>query len=168
MRRRFWLVLIVMVAPLLLAGCGSADQGAVQRTVENVVKATEAGLNRRSLAEVEQYFATAQEGANQAGLQETQQALRQFAASLTSRERIQFHSFDVEGVEVHEDGGLARVTYRLHFSILRDSTVIYGAVMMQDLALVKSPRGWRISGGDTPQLSQVTGQWPPRSVQTGQ
>jgi hypothetical protein len=135
--------------------------------VENVAKASEEGLNRRSLAEVEKYFATTEEGANEAGLQETQQALRQFAASLTSRERIQFHSFDVADVAVHEDGGLARVTYRLHVSILRDSIVIFGAVVTQDLALIKRPRGWRISG-DTARLSEVTGQWPPPGAQNSQ
>jgi predicted small secreted protein len=168
MRRHCWLVLIVLMAPFLLAGCGSTDQGAVQQTVETVAKATESGLNRRSLAEAEKYFATVEEGGNAAGLQETQQALHQFAASLTSRERIQFHSFDVKSVEVHEGGGLARVTYQLHFSILRDSLVIYGAVVTQDLAMIKTPRGWRISGGDTPQLSEVTGQWPPPGTQSSQ
>ena len=160
---------MVLIVPLLVAaGCGSGGQGAIQRTVENVAKAVEAGLHSRSLTEVEKYFATAEEGDNEASLQETQQALRQFAASLTSQERIQFHRFDVESIEVHEDGGLARVTYRLHFSILRDSLVIYGAMMTQDLALVKTMRGWRISGGYSPQLSEVTGQWPPRGAQGSQ
>jgi hypothetical protein len=163
---RHWFCLFVLVVPLLIAACGSAESSMVQQTVENMAKATEGGLNRHSLAEAEKYFATVEEGGNAAGLQETQQALRQFAASLTGRERIQFHSFDVQSVEVHEDGGLARVTYRLHFSILRDSLVIYGAVVTQDLALVKTPRGWRISGGDAPQLSEVTGQWPPPGMQS--
>jgi hypothetical protein len=167
-QRWIWFRLLVLLVPLLLAGCGSAEPGAVQRMVENVAKATEEGLNRRSLAEVDKYFATVEEGGNEAGLQETQQALRQFAASLTASDRIQFHSFDVTDVAVHESGGLARATYRLHLSVIRDSTVIFGVVVVQDLALIKTPRGWRISGGDTPQLSEVTGQWPPRGIQAGQ
>lgn len=167
-KRWLWLRLLVLLVPLLLAGCGSAEPGAVQRMVESVAKASEEGLNRRNLAEVEKYFATVEEGGNEAGLQETQQALRQFAASLTASDRIQFHSFNVESVEVHEDGGLARATYRLHLSVIRDSIVIFGAVVTQDLALVRTPRGWRISGGDTPQLSEVTGQWPPRGAQSSQ
>jgi hypothetical protein len=166
MSRWIWISLVTLAAPLLLAGCGGSNQ-AVRTTVERMAQAAEAGLNRRNIQEVEGYFARQDEGANEAGMQETQQALAGFSASLTSRDRVQFHSFDVTGVAVHESDGLARVSYRLHLSVIRDSTVIFGAVVKQDLALVRTPRGWRISGGDTPQLSEVSGQWPPRSAQAG-
>jgi hypothetical protein len=167
MKRWIWISLVVLVAPLLLAGCGTSGQ-AVRSTVERTAQAAEAGLSRRNLQEVEGYFATKEEGANEAGMKETLDALAGFAASLTSSDRVQIHRFDVTDVSVHEGDGLARATYRLHLSVIRDSTVIFGAVVDQDLALVRTPRGWRISGGDTPQLSEVTGQWPPRSVQVSQ
>ncbi|MFO7539151.1 MAG: hypothetical protein R6X32_14010 [Chloroflexota bacterium] len=51
---------------------------------------------------------------------------------------------------------------RLHFSVVRGNTAIYSAQATQNLALLKTVRGWRISGGDTPQLEDVTGVWPPR------
>jgi hypothetical protein len=167
MKRWIWLSLSVWAAALLLAGCGGSNQ-AVRSTVERTAQAAEAGLNRRNLQEVERYFATKEEGANEAGIKETLEALAGFAASLTGSDRVQFHRFDVTDVSVHESDGLARVTYRLHLSVIRDSIVIFGAVVNQDLALVRTPRGWHISGGDTPQLSEVTGQWPPRSVQISQ
>lgn len=167
--RKSWIcfTLLVLVMAMVLAGCGGSERN-VRSTVERLAQTTEAGLNRRNLQEVERYFATPAEGANAAGIIETLEALRGFAASLTGRDRVQFHSFNVTDVAVHESDGLARVSYRLHLSVLRDSTVIFGTVVNQDLALIRTPRGWRISGGDTPQLSEVTGQWPPRSVQAGQ
>jgi len=54
------------------------------------------------------------------------------------------------------------VTYRLHFSVIRDGQAIFGADATQNIALLKTQRGWRISGGDVPQLEQVIGNWPPR------
>lgn len=156
-----WLNLLVLVMPLLLVACGGGGERAIQKTVEELAPIIEDGLNRRDLSAVEPYFATPAEGANAAGLKETQEALRKFAASLTSSDRVQFHDFAVENVSVHESGGLARASYRLHFSIIRNSTVVYGAVMTQDMALLKTARGWRVSGGDQPQLSEVTGRWPP-------
>lgn len=167
--RKPWIcfTLLMLVMAMLLAGCGGSNRN-VRSTAERLAQATEAGLNRRNLQEVERYFATPAEGANTAGIKETQAALRGFAASLTGRDRVQFHSFNVTDISVHESDGLARVSYRLHLSVIRNSTVIFGAVVDQNLALVRTARGWRISGGDTPQLSEVTGQWPARSVQAGQ
>jgi len=65
-------------------------------------------------------------------------------------------------VAFHEDAGLAKVTYRLHFSVVRSGVAVFGAKPTQNLALLKTPRGWRISGGDTPQLEDVMGAWPTR------
>lgn len=160
MQRKFLISLILVFAAVLLTACGNAD-GAVRKTVEDAATAVEDGLNRRNLDAVEPFFATEAEGANKAGLEETWGALRRFTDSLTSSDRIQFHSFDVQSVSVHESGGLAKATYRLHLSVLRGSQVIYGFVAVQDLALIKTARGWRISGGDQAQLSEITGSWPP-------
>lgn len=57
--------------------------------------------------------------------------------------------------------GLAKVTYRLHVSVMRGGQAIFGANATQDIALLKTPRGWRISGGAAPRLEDMTGTWPP-------
>jgi hypothetical protein len=157
--------LLLVTGGLLLTACGNSAEAIVHKTVEDTAKAVESGLNKRNLDKVATFFATEAEGANKAGLEETWGALQRFTESLTSSDRIQFHNFDVEEVTVHESDGLARATYRLHLSVLRSSEVIFGTVAIQDLALSKTPRGWRISVGDAPQLSEIVGQWPPRSRQ---
>jgi len=83
-------------------------------------------------------------------------------AQLPNSSAVQFHSFDILAIEVHEDAGLAKVTYRLHFSVIRNGQAIFSAKATQSIALLKKPRGWRISGGDAPQLEDVTGAWPPQ------
>ena len=41
---------------------------------------------------------------------------------------------------------------QLHFSIIRNDVVPFGAKTAQDLALIKTPHGWHISSGDAAQL----------------
>lgn len=151
----------LLVFCILLVTACTDSESAVRKTVEEAAQAAENGLNRRNLSAVEPYFATVEEGAIAAGLDETERSPQSFLDSLTSSDRVQFHSFDVQSVAMHENGGLARVTYRLHLSVIRNSEVFYSAVVTQDIALLKTARGWRISGGDTPQLSEVSGEWPP-------
>ena len=159
MKRWWWLWAGLAASGLLLVfGLRGTPEGAVRKTVEDAATAIEAGLNRRDLSAVEPFFATEAEGANAAGLRNTRDTLRTYAAKLTASDQLQFHTFKVESVAVHESGGLARATYRLHFSVVRSGAVVFGAVAVQDLALLKTPRGWRISGGDQPQLSDVIGQ----------
>ncbi len=128
--------------------------------MDEVQTAALAGLNSRNPGALDDYFATAAEGAVAAGLAETQQAYKIFAAQLPNSSAVQFHSFDILAIKVHEDAGLAKVTYRLHFSVIRNSQAIFSAKATQSIALLKTPRGWRISGGDAPQLEDVTGNWP--------
>lgn len=156
-----WIALIVIVIPLWLTACSSGESD-VRKTVKAAADAAQSGLNRRNLSTVAPFFATTEEGANVAGIGETWEALRTFAGQLGSSDQVQFHSFDVESVAVHEENRLARVTYRLHFSVVRNRLPIYSAMVTQNLALLRTPRGWRISGGDAPQLGDITGQWPPR------
>jgi hypothetical protein len=163
MRRWWWLWAGLALSGVLLAlAARGAPEGAVRQTVEDAAKAIEAGLNQRDLGTVEPFFATLAEGANLAGLGQTIGQLRTFTTHLTAVDQVQVHSFQAPSVAVHESGGLARATYRLHFSVVRGGTAVYTAVITQNLALLKTPRGWRISGGDQPQLSDVVGQWPPR------
>ena len=150
----------------LIVGLTWLFQGGEERAVRNVVEEVQAaaltGLNRRSANALDEYFATVTEGAQAAGLTETQQAYKGFVAQLSSNDTVQFHSFNIQAVEVHEQANLARVTYRLHLSVIRNGLVIFGAKATQSLALLKAPRGWRISGGDLAQLEDVIGVWPPR------
>ena len=138
-----------------------AEERAVRRVIAEVQSAALTGLNSRNPDALENYFATEAEGAQAAGLAETQQAYEDFVAQLPGNNAVQFHSFDIRALEVHEDQGLAKVTYRLHFSVIRNGQAIFSAKATQNIALSKTPRGWRIMGGDAPQLEDVTGNWPP-------
>lgn len=158
-----------LIALFVLAGSAiwlvrqrGAEERAIRQFIDEAQRAALAGLNRRHPDALDVYFATEAEGAQPAGLAETQQAYKDFINQLPTNSSVQFHSFDITGVEVHEDGGPARVSYRLHFSVVRGSTAVFSAKATQNLALLKTPRGWRISGGDAPQLEEVVGTWPPR------
>jgi hypothetical protein len=156
---------LVGIVFILLSACSGAERSVAQ-TVEKLATAAETALNRRNLDAVMPYFATESEGANRTGIGETQEALYQFANRLSPNEQVQFHTFSVKSVKVHESHDLARVSYRMHMSVLRNGQIRFGAVIEQNLALVRTPRGWRISGGDQPQLSEVSGQWPPAATAT--
>ncbi len=160
MRRRLIFAVVFVTAAWLLVACSTGSEIAVRNTVEDAARAVEDGLNRRSLDQAQPFFASEAEGANVAGLSDTWGALQAFAGSLTSSDRVQFHSFDVEEVVVHEEAGIARATYRLHLSVLRGSQVVFGFVATQNLALTRTGREWRISGGDEAKLDEVVGQWP--------
>lgn len=151
---------MLAAAALAVAACDRSPFTVIT-TVENAARAAETGLAKVDLSGVQPFFASVADGANPAGLEETWGALQQFAASLDNSSRVQFHSFDVQEVRVHESGGLAAATYRLHMSVVRNGQVVFSAVVTQNLALLKQNNHWLISGGDEPQLSEVQGQWPP-------
>ena len=151
-------VLVVGIAWFIQQG---AEERAVRGVLGEVQTAALGGLNSRNAGALDDYFATVAEGAQSAGLAETQQAYKDFVAQLPGNNAIQIHSFDITTLEIHKEAGLAKVTYRLHFSVLRGGQAIYSATATQNIAMLKTPRGWRISGGDTPQIADVTGNWPP-------
>ncbi len=67
-------------------------------------------------------------------------------------------NFKITQVEVHSEAGLSRVRYQLELTIVHGDQNS-SATVTQDLALLKTAtRGWRISGGDPAQLSNVIGQ----------
>ena len=163
MRRWWWVWASLAAGGVLVAlAIRGTPEGDVRTIVQAAANATEDGVNRRDLSAVEPFFATPAEGANLAGLGQTIGQLRTFTTHLTAGDQVQVHSFQIQSVAVHESGGLARATYRLHFSVVRGGAAVYTAVVTQNLALLKTPRGWRISGGDQPQLSDVVGAWPSR------
>jgi hypothetical protein len=154
-------VILVSVIGIGLLTQQGAEERAVRRVIDEVQSAALNGFQFNTPNALDEYFATVQEGAVAAGLTQTQQAYKDFVTQLAGS-TVQFHSFDIKAIEVHEDARLAKVAYRLHFSVLRNGQAIFGAVATQDIALLKTPRGWRISGGDAPQLESVLGTWPPR------
>lgn len=165
MRRMVMVLVVAVVAGLALAGC-SQGEGRIRREVEDAATVAFDGLNRKDLSRLPAFFATVAEGANEEGLANTLEAVGSFASTLEAGDTVQVHSFDVEDVRVHDENDLARVTYRLHMSVLRNGQVIYGFVATQNLAMVRVNGAWRIGGGDAPQLSEVVGMWPPVQAAT--
>ena len=156
---------LVVLSLFVIGGALLTQQGAEERAVRRVIDEVQAaalnGFQFNNPAALDEYFATVREGAVAAGLVQTQQAYQDFVTQLAGS-AVQFHSFDIKALEIHESAKLAKVTYRLHFSVVRSGQAIFGAGVTQDLALLKTPRGWRVSGGDAPQLEDVQGVWPPR------
>lgn len=151
---------VIVVLVVVLTRRGSAD-GEISRLVEEAQLAAVNGANRGNSNALDDYFATIEEGAQELGLAETQGAYQNFVAQLRG-DTVQVHSFNIEGVEVHENGGLARVTYQAHVSIVRGGAAVFTVRFTQNLALLKTADGWRVSGGDTPQILEATGAWTPR------
>ena len=163
MKQWWWLLAGLAISGLLVAFVlRGTSESVVRTTLQEAVRVTEVGLNRGDLNDVEPFFATTSEGANLAGLGQTLGLLRMVANHLNTGDQVQIHRFEVPSVAVHESDGLARATYRLQFSIVRGGTAIYSADVTQNVALLKTAQGWRISGGDQPQLSDILGTWPPR------
>lgn len=162
MKKVIALVVLLVLAGAIWLSRRGGEELAVREVVNEVQTAALAGLNRRNPEALDVYFATVEEDAQAAGLAETQEAYQAFVATLTQNNTVQFHSFEIDAIEVHEEAGLARVTYRLHFSIVRGGQALFSARARQNLALLRTPRGWRISGGDAVQLEEVVGAWPPQ------
>ncbi len=160
------LLALTVLTVLAIGGLWWYQAGAEERTVSQVLAdvqaAALAGLSRRDPAALDGYFATEAEGALAAGLAETREAYQDFATSLPRSSVVQFHSFEIQALEVHREAGLVKATYRLHFSVVRSGQAIFSARVTQDLALLKTSRGWQIMGGDAPRLEDVIGNWPPR------
>ena len=162
MKKWTWITAIgvIVVLVIVLTQRSSSDSD-IRRLIENVQTAALDGTNRGNPNALDTYFATVEEGAQENGLTETQGAYKNFITQM-SGESVQIHSFNIEAVEVHEDAGLARVTYQMHLSVIRGGAAVFTVRFTQDLAVLRTPRGWRISGGDTPQIEETTGIWPPR------
>jgi hypothetical protein len=159
-------VLLFMVVISFVGGttwwyAAGRPERSVRRTVEQLEEVALSGVNQRDVSMLDTYFASEAEGAIPSGLAATRDALRIFATQLSGSDQVQVHSFQIQDIRVHERDGLADVTYRLHFSIVRGGGVMFSATAVQNLALLQTPRGWRIMGGDQPQLTDVMGTWPP-------
>lgn len=161
MKRLFALLtlLILAAAAVWLVRQASAEDRAIRRLLVEAQAEALVGLNQRNPQILDGYFATIANGAQAAGLADTQQAYRDFVDRLPANSTFQVHSFDVSRPEVHKEAGLARATYQVHFGLERGGVTLLSAKATQNLALLKTPRGWRISGGDAPQIDDMTGAW---------
>ncbi len=162
--RKLWFLLVLLAVAggaVWFISARSSDERDLRRLMDEVQTAALIALNGRDSNGLDVYFATEAEGAQAVGLGEVKQAFKTFVSQLPNDSAVQFHSFDIDEVEVHQSDGLARVSYRLHFSVVRGNTAIYSAKSTQNLALLRTPRGWRISGGDVVQLVELSGAWPP-------
>ncbi len=147
-----------------VAACrpGSPNEGEVRGVVINADRAMEEAFSSKGdIAAVEQYFATPEEGADPGGLANTRDALwKAFGDHPRASALIEFSNFRIADVQVHSSSGLAKVTYQIDVRMVHSGNV-GTATVTQDLALLKTKtRGWRISGGDAPQVSNVVGQFP--------
>ena len=161
MKKLLILVAIIVAIIVVARLTGGSDQpGEVRRAVEKAQAAAIDGLNRRSPTAIDHFFAGVREGAQPDGLAETQQAYKDVVSRLPGGAQVQIHSFNITSVEVHEESGLAKVTYRLHASLIRVCAAVFAVQFTQDLALLMTKSGCRISGGDTPQIEETTGNFP--------
>ncbi len=154
-------VLITILAFALAACTGSPDENAVrgtvgtfEQTLENVI------AGKAQAAALDDYFATAAEGANEQGLVNTRDAFHKMVEDhVSGASLVQLSNFRITDVQVHQSGGLAKVTYQVDIKIVHGTQQGTGT-RTQDLALLKTPRGWRISGGDPWRYTNVVGTLP--------
>jgi len=162
MKKWAWVAaLAVIVVLVIVLSRGGSAEGDIRRLIEEAQTAAVNEANRENSNALDNYFATVEEGVQEGGLAETQAAYQNFVTQLRG-DTVQVHSFNIEGVEVHENGGLARVSYQAHVSIVRGGAAVFTVRFRQNLALLKTATGWRVSGGDAPQIEETTGVWPPR------
>lgn len=156
------LTLFAVLLLFVLAACaGTPDENAVRGTVGNFISTLQDAIaGKAKPAALDDYYATAAEGANAQGLVNTQTVFRTMIENhVNGMSLVQLSNFRITAVEVHESGGLAKVTYQMDIRIVH-GTQEGTATLTQDLALLKTPRGWRISGGDPWRYSNVVGTLP--------
>lgn len=150
------------IVSLALSACGGTpDETAVRGTVSTFEQTLENVIaGKAKVAALDDYFATPAEGANEQGLTNTREAYASMLNNHVSGVSIvQLSNFRITNVEVHQSGGLAKVTYQMDIRIVH-GTNQGTATLTQDFALLKTPRGWRISGGDPWRYSNVVGTLP--------
>lgn len=159
---KHFLILCALTLSLWLAACaGTPSENAVRSAVVNFERALQDTIaGKAKLAAMDDYFATTADGANAQGLVNTQTAFQTMIENhVSGMSLVQFSNLRLTAVEVHESDGLAKVTYQMDIRIVH-GTQEGTATLTQDLALLKTPRGWRISGGDPWRYSNVVGTLP--------
>lgn len=156
------LTLCAVLLLFVLAACaGTPDENAVRGTVGTFISTLQDGIaGKAKPAALDDYFATVADGANEQGLVNTRDAFMDMLGNhVSGASLVQLSDFRITNVEVHQSGGLAKVTYQMNIRIVH-GTEQGTATLTQDLALLKTARGWRISGGDPWRYSNVVGTLP--------
>jgi len=156
------LPLLPIVLFLIVAACArNPDENEVRGTVSNFERTLEDAIaGKTKPAALDDYFATTADGANAQGLVNTRDAfLEMLNDHVNGVSLVQLSNFRITNVEVHQSAGLAKVTYQVDIRLVHGTQQGTG-ILTQDLALLKTPRGWRISGGDAWRYSNVVGTLP--------
>ncbi len=162
MKKIFITAMFLAILPLVLAACvGNPDETAVRGTVATFEQTLEDVIaGKAKVVVLDDYFATPADGANAQGLVNTRDAFRQMVQDhVSGASLVQLSNFRITDVQVHQSGGLAKVTYQVDVKFVHGTQQGTGT-KTQDLALLKTPRGWRISGGDPWRYSNVVGTLP--------
>lgn len=162
MKKLFITAVLIAILPFVLAACaGSPDENAVRGTVANFEQTLENVIAGKAKdTALDDYFATVADGANEQGLVNTRDAFHKMVEEhVSGASLVQLSNFRITDVQVHQGGGLARVTYQVDVKFVHGTQQGTGT-KTQDLALLKTPRGWRISGGDPWRYSNVVGTLP--------
>lgn len=162
MRLLFTLSLLAALLVLTLAACsGNPDYSAVRGTVGTFEQTLENVIAGEAPATaLDEFFATPAEGANKQGLVNTRDAFRRMVEDhVGGASLVQLSNFRITDVQVHHRGGLAKVTYQVDLKIIHGTQQATGT-KTQDLALLRTLRGWRISGGDPWRYSNIVGALP--------
>ncbi len=156
------LILLPFLLLFTIAACaGNSDENEVRGIVGNFERTLESAIGGNAKpAALEAYFATIADGANEQGLVNTRDAYASMLNNhVSGASLVQLSNFRITNVEVHQSSGLAKVTYQMDIRIVH-GTNQGTATLTQDFALLKTPRGWRISGGDPWRYSNVVGTLP--------
>lgn len=156
------LILLALLMLMILAACaGNPDENAVRGTVGNFAGTLQDAIaGKAKPAALDAYFATLADGANEQGLANTRDAFANMLNNhVSGTSLVELSNFRITNVQVHQSDGLAKVTYQMNIRIVH-GTEQGTATLTQDLALLKTPRGWRISGGDPWRYSNVVGMLP--------
>lgn len=155
-------IFTMFVLLVILAACGgNPEENAVRGIVGSFEQTLQAAIEGKAKpAALNDYFASAEDGANIQGLANTRDAFTNMLNNhVNGLSLVQLSDFRITDVQVHQNGGLAKVTYQMDIKIVH-GTQQGTATLEQNLALLKTPRGWRISGGDPWRYSNVVGTLP--------
>ena len=164
MKRRFAFGFMVGLLALTLAACGGNSGPAgndARQFATDVERAVDDEFNGKGdPAALEQYVATVAEGAHAEGLANTRDAFRKVLNDHQSGvSRVTLSNFKITDVQIDSTGNSARVAYQVSVRVVHGAQAS-SATVSQNVTLLKTPRGWRIGGGDVAQLSNLTGALP--------
>ncbi len=142
------LCLLAALGGLVLAGCASSDQVAVQQVVTDSERAAENALNGKGSADaIQQYFAAPTESGNTDPFMARHIA---YSAVLddTADGKIQLSKFAINSITLWPEVNEARVIYQVDMTATKNGTT-QTETMTQSLLLTKTlTRGWLIMGSD--------------------